>query len=117
MRKRLIVAALVYLPVNAVLFGLKAVPILTIPALTPHAETLFPIATVSTFILAIPIAWYLAPYLQSPAFADMRRRAGVHFNRDPVEAEKTVTRDKGAEEVGVDQIGGGRDVITPQRKS
>ena len=47
--------------------------------LTRHAETLFPIATVSTFVLAIPIAWYIAPYLQSQAFSDMRRRAGVRL--------------------------------------
>jgi len=116
MRKRLIVAALVYLPVNAVLFGLKLVPILTIPTLTAHATTLIPIATAATFILAIPIAWYIAPYLQSPAFADMRRRAGVRFNRNPVEASQTVLREKGAEEIGTDQIVGPHEVITPQRK-
>lgn len=115
MRRRLFVAALVYLPVNAVLFGLKAVPILTIPALTPHAETLFPIATVSTFVLAIPIAWYIAPYLQSQAFSDMRSRAGVRFRKG--EKPDTVPAEKGAEEVGVDQIGGGKDAITPQRKT
>lgn len=116
MRKRLIVAALVYLPVNAVLFGLKLVPILTIPALTPHSATLIPIATASTFILAIPIAWFLAPYLQSRAFAGMRERAGVRFNRQPGEETETVARSNGAEEIGVDQVGGGEDTITPQRK-
>jgi len=115
MRRRLFVAALVYLPVNAVLFGLKIVPILTIPALTPHAETLIPIATVTTFVLAIPIAWYIAPYLQSQAFSGMRRKAGVRFSKG--EKPDTVPAEKGAEEVGVDQIGGGKDAITPQRKT
>jgi len=115
MRKRLIVAALVYLPVNAVLFGIKFVSIMTIPALTVHSETLIPIATIATFILAIPIAWYLAPYLQSRAFADMRERAGVSFDHRPGEEKQTVAAPKGAEELGVDQIGGGKDTIKPQR--
>ncbi len=116
MRKRLIVAALVYLPVNAVLFGLKAVPILTIPALTAHASTLIPIAVASTFILAIPIAWFIAPYLQSGAFAGMRKRAGIRFHHAPGEETQTVRVEKGAEELGVDQIGGNKKTITPQRK-
>ncbi len=115
MRRRLIVAALIYLPVNAVLFGLKMVPILTIPPLTANAPALIPFATASTFILAIPIAWFLAPYLQSQAFADMRRRVGVRFRKG--EPPKTVAAERGAEEVGVDQIGGGKDQITPTRKT
>jgi hypothetical protein len=115
MRKRLIVAALVYLPVNAVLFGIKFVSIMTIPALTAHSAMLIPIATVATFILALPIAWYLAPYLQARAFADMRERAGVSFDHRPGEEKQTVAAPKGAEEIGVDQIGGGTDTITPQR--
>jgi len=82
--------------------------------LTRHAETLFPIATVSTFVLAIPIAWYIAPYLQSQAFSDMRRRAGVGFRKG--EQPGTVPAEKGAEEIGVDQVGGGKEVITPQHK-
>lgn len=115
MRKRLIVAALVYLPVNAVLFGLKLVLILTIPALTAHSATLIPIATASTFILAIPIAWFLAPYLQARAFGNMRERAGVSFDHRPGEEKRTIPASKGAEEIGVDQIGGGTDTIRPQR--
>lgn len=116
MRNRLIVAALVYLPVNAVLFGVKFVSILTIPPLTAHSATLVPIATVSTFILALPIAWFLAPYLQAKAFANMRQRAGIRFERRPGEEAQTVDASKGAEEIGVDQIGGGTKTITPQRK-
>ncbi len=116
MRKRLIVAALVYLPVNAVLFGLKLVPILTIPALTPHSATLIPIATASTFILAIPIAWFLAPYLQARAFGNMRDRAGIRFRGRPGEEKQTVPASKGAEEIGVDQIGGGTSTIKPEQK-
>lgn len=116
MRKRLIVAALVYLPVNAVLFGLKLVPILTIPALTPHSATLIPIATAVTFILALPVAWLIAPYLQSTAFADMRQRVGIRFKRNPAEAAQTVKREHGAEEIGADQVIGRREAISPQRK-
>lgn len=116
MRKRLIVAALVYLPVNAVLFGLKLVSILTIPALTPHSTTLIPLATAATFIIALPVAWFIAPYLQSVAFADMRRRVGIQFNRSPAEASQTVKREQGAEQIGADQIIGQRKSISPQRK-
>ncbi|WP_245259140.1 hypothetical protein [Salinarimonas rosea] len=73
MRRRSIVALLVYLPTNAVLFGLGAVTILLVPALNARADVLFPVVVVASFVLAAPIAWALAPRLQARAF---RRGAG-----------------------------------------
>ncbi|MGP9820809.1 hypothetical protein ACTZWW_12405 [Salinarimonas sp. NSM] len=68
MRRRSIVALLVYLPTNAVLFGIGAVTILVVPALNARADVLIPIVVAASFVLAAPIAWMLAPRLQARSF-------------------------------------------------
>jgi hypothetical protein len=92
MRKRLFVAALVYLPTNAVLFGIGAVTILTIPALNAQAEILFPYIVIASFILALPIAWLLGPRLQSRSFRKRRRPALELSDEDIRENRETMTR-------------------------
>ncbi|GGK38512.1 hypothetical protein [Salinarimonas ramus] len=77
MSKRTIVAALVYLPINAVLFGIGAVTVLAVPALDAQAATLIPWVVVASFVLGVPIAWALAPRLQARAFRKQRREAGI----------------------------------------
>jgi len=76
MRKRIIIAALVFLPTNAVLFGIGAVAILLVPALNAQAPALFPPMIVASFILAAPIAWVLAPRLQARSFRRGRAPVG-----------------------------------------
>lgn len=83
MRKRSVVAALVYLPVNAVLFGIGAVTILAVPALNAQAATLIPWVVVASFVLGVPIAWALAPRLQARAFRKQRREAGISEEEVP----------------------------------
>ena len=91
MRKRLFVAALVYLPTNAVLFGIGAVTVLTIPALNAQAEILFPTVVIASFILAAPVAWLLAPRLQSRSFR--RRSPALELSDDDIrENRATMTR-------------------------
>ncbi len=92
MRKRIFVAALVYLPTNAVLFGIGAVTILLIPALNAQAEILFPYMVAASFILAAPIAWVLAPRLQSRSFRRRRRPALELSDEDIRENRETMTR-------------------------
>lgn len=64
MKTRLWIAAMLYPMVNAVLFGTGVVPLLSIPALTEHVWTLFPAVVVTSFALAAPIAWLIAPRLR-----------------------------------------------------
>jgi len=92
MRKRLFVAALVYLPTNAVLFGIGAITILTIPALNARADVLFPYVVIASFILAAPIAWFLAPRLQSRSFRRHRRPALELSGEDVRENRATINR-------------------------
>lgn len=64
MKTRLWIAAMVYPMVNAVFFGALAVIVLSIPALSEAASTLFPVIVPASFILAVPVAWVLAPRLR-----------------------------------------------------
>ena len=64
MSTRLGIAALVYLMVNAVLFGVGAVTVLSVPALSENASTLLPPVIIAGFVLAAPISWFLAPRLR-----------------------------------------------------
>jgi hypothetical protein len=58
---RLRVAALVYLMVNAVVFGVGLVSVLMTPALAQHAFFWIPVIVVASFVLAAPLAWSIAP--------------------------------------------------------
>ena len=60
---RIQIAAIVYLMVQAVMFGVGVVPVLTTP-LAAVAMTLMPWVVASTAMLSIPISWWIAPRLQ-----------------------------------------------------
>ena len=60
MKTRAYVAALAALPVNAVLFGIGAVTVLSIPALSEHATTLIPTVVLASFALTLPITWFVS---------------------------------------------------------
>lgn len=64
MRTRTFISGLVFLPTNAVLFGIGALLVLTIPALRAHAVALIPVVVVLSFAIAAPLAWYIAPRLR-----------------------------------------------------
>lgn len=63
MRTRLVIAALIALPVNAVLLGSGTLAVLAIPALAQQLEYLLPAVISVSFLATIPIAWFLAPRL------------------------------------------------------
>jgi hypothetical protein len=50
--------------VNAVLFGIGAIAVLSIPALADYAKYLLPAVIVGAIVLTPPIAWKLAPRLR-----------------------------------------------------
>ena len=58
---RLRVAALIYLMVNAVVFGVGIISVLMTPALAQHAFFWIPAMIVTSFILSAPLAWFIAP--------------------------------------------------------
>ncbi len=61
---RLAIAALVFMMVQAVLFGIGAVLVLATP-LHDEAMTLMPYMIAVTIILAAPLSWWLAPRLRA----------------------------------------------------
>ncbi len=62
---RLEIAALVYLMVNAVLFGAGLVTVLAVPQLNAHAGTAIVAVVALSLVLAAPIAWFMAPRLRA----------------------------------------------------
>ena len=77
MKTRLWIAAMLYPMINAVLFGLSVVPLLSIPVLAENASTLFPFAVGTSFVLAAPLAWLLAPHLRSRRWHEARERRAL----------------------------------------
>lgn len=64
MSTRAHIAVLISLMVNAVLFGIGAITVLSIDALNAHAAILLPVVVVLSFALAPFISWRLAPRLR-----------------------------------------------------
>lgn len=62
-RARFRVAALIFTMVNAVVFGVGLVTILTTPALTEHGFFWIPVIVVSSFIISTPLSWLIAPMM------------------------------------------------------
>ena len=58
---RLRVAALIYVMVNAVVFGVGMITVLMTPALAQHAFFWGPAIVVTSFVVSAPLAWFIAP--------------------------------------------------------
>jgi hypothetical protein len=69
------IALLLSLMVNAVLFGIGATTVLSIPALSAHAPYLLPIVILASLALTPIISRGLAPRLRSRAW---HARHGIH---------------------------------------
>jgi len=64
MSVRLGIALLVFLMVNAVLFGIGLVTIVSFPDLYARAMTLLPLVVLASVGIAAPISWFIAPMLR-----------------------------------------------------
>jgi hypothetical protein len=64
-KTQLSIAALIYWMTNAVFFGIGIIIVLTVPGLRENAATLIPLVVVASFILAVPVAWLIAPRLRA----------------------------------------------------
>lgn len=62
-RARLRVAILIFVMVNAVVFGVGLVTVLTTPALSQHAFLWIPVVVLSSFVFSPPLAWFIAPMM------------------------------------------------------
>jgi uncharacterized protein (DUF983 family) len=71
-RARLRVAALIFVMVNAVVFGVGLVTVLTTPELSQHAFLWIPVVIVSSFVVAPLLAWLIAPMMMQ-RFIQARR--------------------------------------------
>lgn len=62
-RARLRVAALIFMMVNAVVFGVGLVAVLTTPAMAEQAFFWIPAVVVSSFVFSAPLACFIAPMM------------------------------------------------------
>jgi len=80
-RTRAAIAALVYVMTDAVLFGAGVILVLTLPGLNADAGYWLTIVIGASFVLAAPIAWWIAPRLRArywrSASAGRSRLAGT----------------------------------------
>ncbi len=76
MNTRLIVAAIVFLPVMGILFALVQAFLPILPG-TVHPVGAYPIVLGVAVVLAIPAAWWLAGVMMRSRFANRRRREDV----------------------------------------
>ena len=58
------IAILIYSMTNAVLFGIGLVIVLNVPLLAAHAWIGIPVVVLLSLVLAVPIAWWIAPRLR-----------------------------------------------------
>ncbi|ADZ69764.1 hypothetical protein [Polymorphum gilvum] len=75
MRTKTIISALVFMPVNAVLFGAGIIPVLAIPELRAYAMILIPIVVAASLVASVPLSRWIAPRLR---LRDRTRRPEAH---------------------------------------
>ena len=61
---RVSIAVLIYMVVQAVIFGVGALLVLATP-LQAEAMKLMPVVVIASSIVSVPISWFLAPRLQA----------------------------------------------------
>jgi hypothetical protein len=62
---RIYITILLSLMTCSVLFGIGAVAVLSVPALSDQAKFLLPVVIVASFVLGPIIAWFMAPRLRA----------------------------------------------------
>lgn len=75
MSMRFQIAAMVYLMVQAIVFGIGVVLVLATP-LANHAMQLMPWVVVTTALISAPISWMLAPRLRARFWRDTNQPDG-----------------------------------------
>jgi len=65
MGPRLYITVMLSLMTCAVLFGIGAVAVLSVPAFNEQAKFLLPVVIAASFVLGPIIAWFMAPRLRA----------------------------------------------------
>jgi hypothetical protein len=65
MPTRLQIAAMVFMMVNAVVFGVGIVPVLMIPSLANRGFETIPGVVIASFLISAPLSWFIAPRLRA----------------------------------------------------
>ena len=73
-RTRLRVATLIFTMVNAVVFGVGLVTVLTMPSLAQHAFFWVPAVVAGSFLFSLPRAWFIAPMMMQRFIQAHQRR-------------------------------------------
>lgn len=73
---RLQIASMVFMMVQAVLFGAGMISILATP-LSQNALTLVPCMIAATFLFSAPLAWWIAPRLQVRYWRERRTEGDI----------------------------------------
>ena len=59
------IAALIFMMVNAVAFGIGIVPVLLIPSLANNGFETIPAVVIASFVVSAPLSWFIAPRLRA----------------------------------------------------
>ena len=62
---RTYITVLIFMMVNAVVFGIGAITVLSVPSLSSHASVLLPTVVLSSLVISPFISWLLAPTLRA----------------------------------------------------
>jgi multidrug efflux pump subunit AcrB len=65
MSTRFQIAAMIFMMVNAVVFGAGIVPVLMIPSLANNAFEMIPAVVIASFVVSAPLSWFIAPRLRA----------------------------------------------------
>lgn len=65
MTTRASIAAVIWMMVNAVIFGAGAIAVLSVPQLSANATFWLPVVIIASFIISPIIAWQIAPMLRA----------------------------------------------------
>jgi uncharacterized membrane protein YciS (DUF1049 family) len=75
MSARIYITLLLSFITCSVLFGIGAVAVLSVPALSEQAKFLLPVVIAASFVLGPIIAWFMAPRLRARYWKDHDRAA------------------------------------------
>jgi hypothetical protein len=78
MSTRLQIAAMVFMMVNAVVFGVGIVPVLLISALANNAFETIPAVVIASFAVSAPLSWFIAPRLRARCWRTESQKALPH---------------------------------------
>jgi membrane protein YdbS with pleckstrin-like domain len=72
---RALIAVLIYSMTSGVLFGAGLILVLTLPVLSADTGLWISVVVGASFVLAAPVAWWIAPRLRARYWREQRRKS------------------------------------------